>query len=295
MNYRDQVFLKVAENLSFSKAASELFISQPAVTNHIKALETDLKIRLLERKGNKVYLTKAGELVYRHLKKIKLAYRDLEFEIGKLNKTNEGKLLLGASSTISQYIIPKVIADFNKRYPEIKIFLTNGNSHQIEEKLLENELDLALVENDLSRQNIKYSTFLTDEVIAITGSKSIYSKINNITILDLQKIPIVLREEGSGTLEVIKKALKKQDVKIDNLNIIMRLGSTEAIKNFLQNFEGISLISEKSVEREIFLKLLSKINIKGLDINRHLRIALRHGENNSISNTFIDFLFHYNF
>lgn len=128
MDYRDTVFLAVAENLSFSKAANELFISQPAVTKHIKELESKLNSTLFERKGNKIYLTKAGEICYSYLKKIMQQYEALNFELGQMNNTFKGTLRIGASSTISQYLLPKVIADFHRRYPEIELFIYNGNS-----------------------------------------------------------------------------------------------------------------------------------------------------------------------
>jgi len=202
MNYRDKVFLSVARNLSFSKAAEELFISQPAVTNHIKHLETKFNTNLFERKGNKVYLTKAGKLVFEYYKSIWHKYNDLEFELGRLNDTFKGNLRIGASSTISQYLIPQAIASFHKRYPNIKFSLYNGNSAEIEQLLLDNEIDMALVENDSSKLDIKYTNFLDDEIIVVTGKNSLYSRKTSISLADLCEIPIVLREKGSGTLEV---------------------------------------------------------------------------------------------
>src|SRR5690554_1094718 len=126
MDYRDTVFLAVAENLSFSKAANELFISQPAVTKHIKELESKLNSTLFDRKGNKIYLTKSGEITYGYLKKILHQYEELEFELGRMNNLFKGTLRIGASSTISQYLLPQVIAEFHKRYPEIELFVYNG-------------------------------------------------------------------------------------------------------------------------------------------------------------------------
>ena len=295
MDFRDKVFLKVAENLSFSKAADELFISQPAVTNHIKALEGALEITLFERKGNKIYLTQAGEIVYNHLKKIRQAYQELEFDLGKINDTYKGKLRIGASSTISQYLIPKVIADFYKRYPKIEIYLLNGNSFQMEKKLLDNEIDMALVENNISQQNIKYASFLEDEIIAVTCSGSVYAKRKSIRAADLKQIPVVLREKGSGTLQVIKETLKNNKINMDELNVVMHLGSTEAIKNFLCNFDGMALVSEKAVERELSYKSLVKITIQKVSLYREFRIAVRQGQQTSTSKIFIDFLNHYNF
>lgn len=295
MDYRDEVFIAVAENLNFSKAAEELFISQPAVTKHIKELESKLETALFERKGNKVYLTKSGKLVYRSLKQIKQQYRDLEYELGRLNEAFNGSLRIGASSTISQYLIPSVIASFHRRYPKIKLDLFNGNSFEMEQKLLDNEIDLALVENETSNSNIKYMDFLDDEIVVVTGTQSVYAKRKNIKLSDIQEIPLVLREKGSGSLQVIQKALAKQNIDLEKLNILIHLGSTEAIKNFLCDFDGIALISEKSIEKEIQLKSLCKLNVSELNIYRKLRMALRQGPELKIPALFIDFLQHYNF
>lgn len=295
MDYRDEVFLKVAENLSFSKAAKELFISQPAVTKHIKEMESKLGISLFQRKGNKIYLTKTGSLTYSYLKKVKAIYRELEFEIGVLNDTFKGKVRIGASSTISQYIIPKVVATFHKQYPKIEFFLYNGNSFDIEKKLLDDEIDIALVENETSNPNIKYTDFLDDEIIIITGSNSVYSKRKFISINDFHEIPIVLREKGSGTLQVIENTLSRQNIMVKKLNILVHLGTTEAIKNFLYDFDGIAIVSEKSIEKELRLKEITKISIKNISFNRKFRIALRQGEASSSTKLFINLLNKYNF
>jgi len=295
MDYRDEVFLLVAENLSFSRAAEDLFISQPAVTKHVKELESRLNIALFERKGNKIYLTKAGKLIYTYLKKIKQDYQEMEFELGRLNDTFKGILRIGASSTISQYIIPKVIAAFHKRYPKIDLHLLNGNSFEMEQKLFENEIDLALVENESSQSSMKYIDFLDDEIVIVTGSNSVYAKKKSISADDLQTLPLVLREKGSGTLEVIQKALLKYNIPIDQLNILIHLGSTEAIKNFLCDFDGIALVSANSIEKELRLKEITKLELKGIRLNRKFRIALMQGHEVSATKLFIEFLSDYNF
>ncbi len=295
MDYRDHVFLTVAENLSFSKAAEALFVSQPAVTKHIKELESKLNISLFQRKGNKIYLTEAGRLTYDHLKKIRLSYKALEYDIERLNNAFKGSLRIGASSTISQYLLPKVLAAFYKRYPQIELFLFNGNSFEMEQKLLDNEIDMALVENESSQSNIKYLDFQDDEIIVVTGQNSVFGKRKTINLNDISEIPIVLREQGSGTLQVIQKALAKHQVLLSNLKIVMHLGSTESIKNFLGDFEGIALVSEKSVERELQAKELVKLKIKDVTLNRKFRLALQQGEQVSATKLLIDFILHYNY
>ena len=295
MDYRDEVFIAVAENLSFSKAAEELFISQPAVTKHIKELESKLNIALFERAGNKISLTKAGKLTYRYLRQIKQQYRELEFELGRLGDVFKGHLRIGASSTISQYLIPAVIATFHRRYPQIKLDLFNGNSFEMEQKLLNNEIDIALVENESSKSDIKYIDFLDDEIVVVAGCNSVYAKRKNLSLTDIQQIPIVLREKGSGTLEVIQKSLTRQKVDLEHLNILIHLGSTEAIKNFLCDFDGIAFVSEKSIEKELQLKSIVKIKVNDLGIHRKFRIALHQGPELIIPKLFINFLFDYNF
>ena len=295
MDYRDSVFMSVAENMSFSKAAYDLNISQPAVTRHIKELEMRYKTSLLERKGNKIFLTKAGEKVYNAFKNIALQYRNIDFEIGQLHDSISGEFRIGASSTISQYVIPKAMAAFCKRYPNIQIYLVNGNSFEMEKMLLDNLVDVALVENFSSQSGIRYRDFMDDELIVVTGKNCVYAKRDAIGKDDLMKLPLVLREQGSGTLEVIKHAFAQQNINFENLNAFIHLGSTESIKNFLLEFDGLAILSEKAVVNELYLKSLIKLKVPGLSMSRKFRLAYRHGHKSQQIELFEDFLFHYNF
>jgi len=295
MDYRDIVFLTVAELLSFSKAAESLSISQPAVTKHIKELENKYDTNLFERKGNRIYLTRAGKKVYNAFKQIQKHYRELDFEIGQMNHSITGEFIIGASSTISQYVIPKVIASFHKRHPNIRIHLINGNSFDMEKLLLEDKIDVALVENQSSQSDIRYKDFLDDELIVVTGSNSVYAKRKSITKEDLLEFPLVLREQGSGTLEVVKEVLEKQGVEFENLNTLIHLGSTEGIKNFLEDFDGLAIISEKAVQTELYLKKLVKLNVKDFNMLRKFRIAFRFGHKSRQVELFENFISSYNF
>jgi len=294
MDYRDEVFMAVAEKLSFSKAAEDLFISQPAVTKHIKELENKLNTALFDRKGNKIYLTQAGKVAYQHLKQIREQYGEMEFELGRLSDSHRGLLQIGASSTISQYVIPAVLAAFHHRYPQIKLDLFNGNSFEMERKLLNNEIDLALVENDSSQANIRYTDFMNDEIVVVAAANQLIGRQKSLSVTDLKEIPIVVREKGSGTLEVIQHELSRQQVDLEGLNIFIHLGSTEAIKNFLLNFDGLALVSEKAIEKELQLKQLIRMKVKGLSVHRKFRLAMRQGPEKSIPGLFRNFLLSYN-
>jgi len=294
MDYRDTVFISVVENLSFSKAADELNISQPAVTRHIKELEERYHINLFERKGNKIYLTRAGEKVYHTFKQIDRQYRELDFEMGELQNTIGGEFKIGASSTIAQYVIPQVIASFHKRYPEIRISLMNGNSFEMEQQLIGNGVDIALVENVSSQSDIRYKKFLDDELIVVTGSNSVYAKRETITKEELSRFPVVLREQGSGTLEVIKETFSQHGIDIEHINTLIHLGSTESIKNFLLDFDGMAMISEKAVSGELQLKTLVKLKVSGFSIPRQFRIAYKLGHKSRQIELFENFLLIYN-
>ncbi len=294
MDYRDVVFLTVAEKLSFSRAAEALSISQPAVTRHIKEIEERYHTTLFERKSNKIFLTKEGERVYHAFKEIARQYRELDFEIGNLHDRVSGDFIIGASSTIAQYVIPKVIASFHKRYPNINIFLMNGNSFDMERLLLDNQVDMALVENKSSQAGIRYTDFLDDELIVVTGKDSVYAKRETIGKDDLIQIPMVLREQGSGTLEVIRQALSQHGIKFDDLNTLIHLGSTESIKNFLSDFDGLAIISEKAVQTELYLKTLVRLKVTGLTISRKFRMACKQGHKSRQVELFERFLLGYN-
>lgn len=271
-----------------------MHISQPAVTKHIKELESKLGVALFARRGNKIYLTNEGTLALTHLKSIKKQYASLEYELGNITGNHKGELTIGASSTISQYVIPAVLASFHKRYPEIRITLLNGNSSEIEELLLKGKIDLAMVENDSSRSDIRYIPVMDDKIIAITGATSVYAGLKEISLIDLEQIPLLLRERGSGTLEVIEKSLKGKGIGIDHLNIFMHLGATETIKNFLDNFDGIALVSEWAIKREAESKRFKTINLKNILFERQFRAATLLGPEFRIPWLFIDYFKEYN-
>ncbi|MFV0365847.1 MAG: LysR substrate-binding domain-containing protein [Mangrovibacterium sp.] len=292
MDYRDEVFMAVAQKLSFSKAAQALFISQPAVTKHIKELELKLQTTLFERKGNKIYLTPSGDLCYRRLQVIEEHYQDLTYELGRINQIHRGCLHIGASSTIAQYVIPEVLASFHERYPDIQLHLHNGNSDHIIHKLQQHELDIALVENKHTASDIRYLSFLDDEIIAVASPEQNIARQKGVLISDLPHIPLVLREEGSGSLEVIQQCLSKH-LDISSLSVAIHLGSTEAIKNFLPQFNGIAFVSERSVRRELASKHLVQLPINDLQIMRQFRFAMRQGHQQQLSELFRHFLLQY--
>jgi DNA-binding transcriptional LysR family regulator len=170
----------------------------------------------------------------------------------------------------------------------------NGNSFEMEQQLIGNGVDIALVENVSSQSDIRYKKFLDDELIVVTGSNSVYAKRETITKEELSRFPVVLREQGSGTLEVIKETFSQHGIDIEHINTLIHLGSTESIKNFLLDFDGMAMISEKAVSGELQLKTLVKLKVSGFSIPRQFRIAYKLGHKSRQIELFENFLLSYN-
>ncbi len=293
-NFRLKVFLSVARNLSFTKASQELFITQPAITKHIHELESLYKIRLFERLGNKITLTPAGELLQEHSERILDDYKRLDYEMHLLHNECSGELRLGASTTISQYVLPPFLARFIEKFPQVSLSLLNGNSRDVENALQEHRIDLGMVEGIIRLPNLKYTTFLEDELVAVVHTRSKLAKLDEITVDELRKIPLVLRERGSGTLDVLETSLQFHNIKLSDLNVRMYLGSTESIKLFLENTDCMGVVSVRSIARELAAGLFKVVEIKDLEVQREFSFARLQGEESGLSQVFIQFASHYN-
>ncbi len=267
VDFRLKVFQSVALNLSFTKASNELFITQPAISKHIKELESEYEVKLFNRIGNKISLTTAGDILLAYTERITSLHNEIKFELSQLNGNPEGTLRIGASSTISQYVIPAALAKFNKRFPEIKLSLINGNTEAIEKRLLKNEIDIGIVEGKPSNADIRYSSFLNDELLVFTSAQNTILP-NSVSNDEFLKLPLVLRERGSGTLEIIEKSLQQSQVSPKQLNVLLFLGSTEAIKSFIKTGNGVGIVSRFAIEHELSNNIFRLINTSDLKFNR---------------------------
>lgn len=295
-DFRLKVFYAVAKNQSFTKAANELFITQPAITKHIKTLEQSLGLRLFNRKGNNIILTQPGEVLFKYATKIFAIYQEALNELTTYKSEVSGYLRLGASTTIAQYLIAPVLASYHEKFPNIKLDLLNGNTETIENAILANKIDLGIVEGQKHHTGIKYIDFTEDELVAVVHSKSRLSVLKEISAEDLCSIPMVLRERGSGTLDVLSSALNNCGIKLSDLSVIMYLGSTESIKSFLEFSNCLSFMSVKALEKELMSGQLKIISIKGLQLKRRFSFIHLQGHTEGVSESFIRFaLRNYNF
>ncbi len=291
-DFRLKVFQSVANNLSFTKASQELFVSQPAITKHIQELETAYQTRLFDRQGNKISLTESGRLLLKHCERILDEYKRLEYEMHLLHNEYRGELRLGASSTIAQYVLPPLLASFIAKFPQIGLSLLSGNSREVETALQEHRIDLGLVEGVFRLPNLKYTPFLEDELVAVVHSRNRLSLPDEITPQDLLNIPLVLRERGSGTLDVIERALLQHDIKLSSLQVLMYLGSTESIKLFLENSDCMGIVSIRSISKELAAGIFRVIEIKDMPMMRALNFVSLQGQEEGLSQVFMQFAEH---
>lgn len=293
-DYRLKVFHTVAKRLSFTKAAADLFITQPAVTKHIKELEQYFKVQLFERQGNQIKLTNQGHVMLQYSEQLFSIYRKMEFDLNSFSHNHKGLLHVGASSTISQYVIPFTLAEFHKKYKDVVVKLMNGNTEQIEHALLNNDIDLGIIEGKLKNKGIKYTEYVKDEIVLVSNTNHLLAKKSRLTIDELKKIPLLIREAGSGTLDVIAYALKPFELTFSQLNIEMELGSTEAIKTYLRNSNCMAFLSIHSVFAELANNSFRIIDVEGLSIERYFHFIERLGTSEQLANLFMAFAHQYN-
>ncbi|MBV8325366.1 LysR substrate-binding domain-containing protein [Chryseobacterium sp.] len=287
-DYRLKVFHTVASRLSFTRASEELHISQPAVTKHIKEIETQLGAKLFDRKGTSIQLTQSGKILLEHAEKIRGVYRDLEFEISQINQQHKGKLIIGASTTVAQYILPEILAKFNSYYKDIKIELLTGNTEAISQLLKEEKIDLGIIEGESQSSYFDYKTFKADEIVlAAKANHPLAHK--TLHLKDLYDVDMIFREQGSGTLEFIQNRLKEEGVHINELHTVIHLGSSESIKNYLLYSDCMAFLSISTILTELKNNILTVIDIKNFSIERDFHFILPKGEQSELIKLFLRF------
>lgn len=289
-DFRLRVFVCAARTLNFNKAAAQLCLSQPAVSKHIKALEELYGMRLFERtSGSRLTLTAAGLTLLSHAEKILACYEDLSYDLHLLNHEETGKLRLGASTTIAQYVLPEYLAAFDRLYPDIEISLVNGNSRDIEQAVISHDIELGFVEGVFKSAGLNYTPWLNDELLLVAGS-AVPAPKAPVTAETLKELPLVLREHGSGTLDVIAKTLGQAGVKLSALNVRMYLGSTEAIKLFLRHSSCFGIVPSHALSCELQHGSLQVIPLEALRFARTFNLAEAPGPRSPLLQRFLTFL-----
>ncbi|TDO28179.1 LysR family transcriptional regulator [Sediminibacterium goheungense] len=289
LSVKHEVFLEVARHKSFSKASQSLFITQPAISKHIRNLEEQYATQLFERKGSGIELTEAGKMLYEKLAEVKMIQEQTAFEISAIKDLLQvkGTLQLGASTTVALYILPKILSAFQARYPQIVISLLNRNTEIVLQALLKGDINLGIVEGRSKLTQVSHRPFITDKVIAVCSRKSAITKKKLYDLEELKQLPLALREMGSGTLAALRTALEKKKIKMSSLQVKARLGGTEALKNFLVESDLLGFLPQRAIIKELEQGDLIEIHFNGLHIERNFYFIERKGENSELNRTLI--------
>ena len=275
-NFRLKVFRTVAVSLNFRKASEELFITQPAVTQQIKALEEELGVSLFDRSGGKVSLTESGTVLANYAGKLKALSDEAAQAVAEVSGTLADELRVGASQTIGQYLLPNLLAGFRKEFCGVALSGMSGNTDHVLLALLENRIDLALVEGPVQGSGVKAEPFMEDHMVLVVPPDHEWAG-QEITVAELGTGEFVTREHGSGSRRVVEDALQKAGLEIKRLNTTMTLDTTEGLLSAVEAGLGVAFVSRWAVRNQLTLGTLKLTHVKALKLVRVFSVAYRQG------------------
>lgn len=281
------VFHEVAKHKSFSKAAEELFISQPAVTKHIKELERKVGMGLIQRRRGGFSLTEAGKILFKYTHKISSHLMDIENLLENLKKDHQGILKIGTTESYSKGLMPKLLSGFQASCPSMKIALDVGNSEEIEKSLLVYKNDLVLIAVTKKTSRFESIPFLKEELVLIVSPNHPLVKRKTVSLKELERYPLIIRAKGSTTRRIILQAFKEVGI---HPSLLIEAGSSEFIKQWVSEGKGVSIIVKRTVEDEERRKIIKTIPLLE---KLYLQVAflyLKEEKSNPAIKTFVNFI-----
>jgi len=283
-----RTFKTVADLNSFSLAAQRLKLSQPSVSYQVKELEETLGLPLLDRLGKRVQLTEAGTLLYGYARRMLDVLDDATVAIEEMRGIKRGNLRVGASTTVGIYLLPAALGAFKKLHPGLVISLEIGTRARVQEQVLRNELDLAVVGPASKNPELSIIPFISDELVVVAPAGHQLANMHGLTLKDLADQPFVMREAASGSRWSLEKAARKAGAK---LQVAMELGSNGAIKHAVESGLGLAVISRYACSLELSSGRLVELEVRGFPIRRDWHIVhLRRRKLPASVSTFIEFL-----
>ena len=268
-----KIFCKVVELKSFSGAGKAIHLSQPTISSHIKDLEDHFGCRLIDRASREALPTKAGELLYGYAQKM-LALRDeTETALAEYSGKMQGRLVIGGSTIPGTYLMPKLIGEFKKKYPDIIVSLVIGDTDHIIESILNTSLEMGIVGAKADTQKIIQKKLFEDEMRLIVPANHRWSGLKRISLNQLISEPFILRESGSGTLKSLHQSFAKRGHNIEDLKVVAELGSTQAICQGIKTGAGVSILSTMAVAEDLQTAKLSALEVEGLDLKRNFYLT----------------------
>ncbi len=268
-----EIFVKVAEFGSFSKAAEALYLTQPTVSEHIRTLEDEVGVRLLDRLGRGAAVTRAGQLLLSYAQRILALSREARQAMDGFQGRMSGELLVAASTIPGEYILPAMIGRFKEKYPDISITLLIGDSQAAVDWVAEGRAELGVVGARLSQRGVEYKELIPDEVVVVVPAAHPWHGRKQIMLEELYSEPLLIRERGSGTRAALEAALHEAGLDLGRFRVVGEMGSTQAIKQAVKAAVGVSLVSKRAVEEECKSGLLWCLRVKDLKVTRSFHLA----------------------
>jgi DNA-binding transcriptional LysR family regulator len=268
-----EIFVKVAELGSFSKAAESLYLTQPTVSEHIRTLEDELGVRLLDRLGRGAAVTRAGQLLLSYAHRILGLSREARQAMEGFQGRMSGELQVGASTIPGEYILPAMIGRFKDKYPDISITLLIGDSQAVVEWVAQGRAELGVVGARLAQRGVEYKELMPDEVVVVVPASHAWHGRKQITLEELRNEPLLIRERGSGTRAALEAALSDAGLDLGAFRIVGEMGSTKAIKQAVKAGVGVSVVSKRAVEEECKHGLCWCLRVKDLKVLRSFHLV----------------------
>jgi DNA-binding transcriptional LysR family regulator len=267
-----EVFLAMVRNLNFSHAGKEVHLSQPSISIRIHRLEDELQTRLFEQMGKKIALTEAGRILEPYARRVVAALDDSRRAIEDYRGLEQGSLRIGASTTPGMYLVPRIIARFKHKHPKIAVRLGIKNTRQIEEGIISGEFDLGVVGGHLIGDEIETITWRNDELVLTVPPGHHLARRKQIKPDDLANETFINRESGSATRAVIEKQLRLLNTPFESS---LEMGNPETVKQAVKDGLGIAFLSKFTIEMDLKTRSLIALNVRGIHINRELKIIYR--------------------
>lgn len=276
-NHQLKTFCRIVELRSFSRAARDLGLSQPAASAQVRALEGEFGIKLLDRLGRDVKPSRAGELLYEYARGILRLSAEAESSLKAFARGKQGKLSLGGSRTPSDYVLPEKIAAFLKKFPSVSIGLQILNSYQIAERVLEGTIELGIVGAQVPLRGLHYEPFLDDELVVVLPPDHPWRLKSAISVQEFASLPLIAREAGSGTRSTLEQVLQKNGLAPPN--VVVEIASHEGIKKLVQMGVGAAVLSRIAVAHELGESRLASVRIRALPLKRSFYMVTLKGRN----------------
>lgn len=276
-----EIFCSLIRHKSFSRAAEALRLSQPTVSGHIKNLETELGVRLLDRLGKRVLPTDAGEVLYRHGLKLLEARDRARQEIEKLSGRVSGVLKIGGSTIPGAYILPPFIGAFRKKHTDVSVQMRIDDTARVTEAVLNGELLIGIVGARVADPRLEVHSFETDELVVAVPARHHWARKRTIQLEALKEEPFILREEGSGTRKIMEDRLAKAGLSLADLDAVAVVGSSDAVRQAVKAGLGVSILSSRAIQDDISARKLSAVRITGVRMERSFFVILLKGRSRS--------------